>query len=128
LSKALRAFAESRHRELFPPYDHCWQVTCSDGDYFECDRIWYATGRGLDTAQHPLLEEVQALYPAEMVNGLPILDTHLRWPGCELFLMGGLAALQVGPVARNLRGAKLTSDRFVEALTKPTLALSLSVA
>jgi cation diffusion facilitator CzcD-associated flavoprotein CzcO len=108
--------------------NHCWQVTCSDGDYFECDRIWYATGRKLDAAQHPLLQEIQAQYPAKMVNGLPILDTHLRWPGCELFVMGGLAALQVGPVSRNLRGAKIASDRIVEALTKPTIALSRAVA
>jgi hypothetical protein len=108
--------------------NHCWQVACSDGNYFECDRIWYATGRKLDASQHPLLQEIQAQYPAEMVNGLPILDTHLRWPSCELFVMGGLAALQVGPVSRNLRGAKIASDRIVEALTKPTLALSLSVA
>jgi hypothetical protein len=108
--------------------NHCWQVVCSDGNYFECDRIWYATGRQLDASQHPLLQEIQAQYPAEMVNGLPILDPHLRWPGCELFVMGGLAALQVGPVARNLRGAKIASDRIVEALTKPTLARSLSVA
>jgi hypothetical protein len=106
---------------------HCWQVYCMSGDWFECDRIWYATGRGLNAAQHPLLQEIQAVYPAEMVNGLPILDTHLRWPGCELFVMGGLAALQVGPVARNLRGAKIAGDRIVEALLKPSLALNLSI-
>jgi hypothetical protein len=95
--------------------NHCWQVHCTDGDVFECDRIWYATGRGLDAVQHPLLQEVQALYPAEMVNGLPILDAHLRWPGYELFVMGGLAALQVGPVARNLRGAQIAvnSGKYV---------------
>jgi hypothetical protein len=107
---------------------HCWQVRCTNGDWFECDRIWYATGRGLNAAQHPLLQEIQAVYPAEMVNGLPILDTHLRWPGCELFVMGGLAALQVGPVSRNLRGAKIASDRIVEALLKPSLALNFSIA
>jgi FAD-NAD(P)-binding len=103
---------------------HCWQVRCTSGDCFECDRIWYATGRKLDAAQHPLLQEIQTQYPAEMVNGLPILDTHLRWRGCELFVMGGLAALQVGPVARNLRGAKIASDRIAEALLKPSLALN----
>ncbi len=108
--------------------NHCWQVHCTDGDIFECDRIWYATGRGLNAAQHPLLQEIQAQYPATLVNGLPILDTHLRWPGCELFVMGGLAALQVGPVARNLRGAKIASDRIVEALSKSTVALSRAVA
>lgn len=106
----------------------CWQVHCMDGATEECDRIWYAIGRGLNASQHPLLQRVQELYPTEIVNGLPVLDPHLRWPGCELFVMGGLAALQVGPVSRNLRGAQIASDRIVEALTKPTLALSLSVA
>ncbi|MCG9891466.1 MAG: lysine N(6)-hydroxylase/L-ornithine N(5)-oxygenase family protein [Thermosynechococcaceae cyanobacterium MS004] len=106
----------------------CWQVDCTDGEHFECDRIWYATGRKLDAAQCPLLKEIQAQYPAKLVHGLPILDSHLRWPGCELFVMGGLAALQVGPVARNLRGATIASDRIVEALMKPTIALSRAVA
>jgi hypothetical protein len=108
--------------------DGGWQVHCTDGTLYKCDHIWYATGRRIDAAQHPLLKEVQDLYPTELVNGLPVLDQYLRWPGCELFVMGGLAALQIGPVARNLRGAKLASDRIVEALTKPTLALRQSVA
>ncbi|NCJ07813.1 SidA/IucD/PvdA family monooxygenase [Synechococcales cyanobacterium C] len=105
-----------------------WQVQCTDGDDFECDRIWYATGRGLDASRHPLLQEVQRYFSTEIVNGLPVLDPHLRWLGCELFVMGGLAALQVGPFSRNLRGAKIASDRIVEALTKPTVALSRAVA
>ncbi len=109
-------------------HEGCWQADCTDGDVFECDRIWYATGRELDASQHSLLQEIQRCFPTEMVNGLPVLDVHLRWPGCELFVMGGLAALQVGPVARNLRGAQIASDRIVEALTKPTIALSRAVA
>ncbi len=63
-------------------------------------------------------------YPIDVVHGLPVLDQHLRWPGCELFLMGPWAALQVGPVARNLFGAKLACDRIVPALTKSSLSLS----
>lgn len=53
-----------------------------------------------------------------VVNGLPILDPHLRWAGCNLFIMGGAAALQLGPVARNLFGAKLASKQIVPALIK----------
>jgi hypothetical protein len=34
-----------------------------------------------------------------------------------------LAALQVGPTARNLSGARAASDRIVPALTKASLAL-----
>ena len=99
-----------------------WLISCSDGEY-QCDRIWLATGTKFDVTTEPLLAEVLANYPLKIVAGLPVLDTHLRWRGCELFLMGGLAALQVGPVARNLSGARMASDRIVPAITKPSLAL-----
>ncbi|PZO15528.1 MAG: FAD-dependent oxidoreductase [Leptolyngbya foveolarum] len=106
--------------------DH-WQVQCDNLASHDCfahqpiDRIWLATGTQLDITSHPILEEVLAQYPIEIVNGLPVLDEHLRWPGCDLFLMGPWAALQVGPVARNLFGAKLACDRIVPALTKSSL-------
>jgi hypothetical protein len=35
--------------------------------------------------------------------------------------MGGLAALRVGPTARNISGARMASDRIVPALTKSTI-------
>ncbi len=58
-----------------------------------------------------------------IVKGLPVLDQHLRWPNLELFLTGGLAALQLGPVARNLHGARMAAERIVPAIAKPSLAL-----
>lgn len=52
-----------------------------------------------------------------------LFDADPGWLGPkylnELFLMGPWAALQVGPVARNLFGGKLASDRIVPALTFP---------
>ncbi|MEB3356426.1 MAG: hypothetical protein VKK04_06845 [Synechococcales bacterium] len=45
-------------------------------------------------------------------------DPQLRWAGCNLFILGGAAALQLGPVARNLFGARLASERIVPALIK----------
>ncbi|WP_250565132.1 SidA/IucD/PvdA family monooxygenase [Adonisia turfae] len=116
-------------------YEHCqvkelawtgnaWQVHCQNYAVHDClnhqsiDRIWLATGNQLDVANQPLLKDVMARYPVEIVNGVPVLDKHLRWPGCELFLMGPWAALQVGPVARNLFGGKLCCDRIVPALIK----------
>lgn len=107
-----------------------WQVQCNNHAVHDCfahqsiDRIWLATGTAQDITAHPLLQEVIKQYPAEIVHGLPVLDKYLRWPGCELFLMGPWAALQVGPVARNLFGAKLACDRIVPALTKSSLAFS----
>lgn len=86
------------------------------------DRIWLATGSQLDATANPLLQQVLNTHPLEIVNGLPVVDEYLCWQGCELFVMGGLAVLRVGPTARNLSGARATSDRIVPALTKPSLS------
>jgi hypothetical protein len=107
---------------------NCWQVYCDRSALHECihdrsiDRIWLATGSLLDVAKHPLLKDILEIYPLDRVQGLPVVDEYLRWRGCELFIMGGLTALQVGPTARNLSGARAASDRIVPALTKSSLA------
>ena len=107
-----------------------WQVQCDNQTVHDCfahqsiDRIWLATGTGSDITAHPLLQEVMAQYPIDVVNGLPVLDQYLRWPGCELFVMGPWSALRVGPVARNLFGAKLACERIVPALTKSSLSFA----
>ncbi len=106
-------------------YD-AWQVHCDNSTFHECiqhqsiDRIWVATGSQLDARNHPLLQDVLAAHPIDVVNGLPVVDDHLRWQGCELFIMGGMSALRVGPAARNLSGARAASDRIVSALGKST--------
>ena len=107
-----------------------WRVRCSTGAEHDCfthlpmDRIWLATGSQMNVEHWPLLADMRANCPAEIVNGLPVLDHHLRWPGCNLFVMGGAAALQLGPVARNLFGGRLASDRIVPALVKPRIRFS----
>lgn len=95
-----------------------WQVSCEDGSLQECDRIWLATGTRLDLTLNPLLADVLQTYPLPIVNGLPVLDAQLRWHGCELFLMGGWASLQIGPTAASLAGARLSSERLIPALSK----------
>jgi FAD-NAD(P)-binding len=103
-----------------------WQIICEDGMELACDRLWLATGTRFDVHAEPLLAEVMVKYSSPIVGGLPVLDKHLRWLGCELFVMGGLSALRVGPTARNLSGARMASDRIVPALTKSTIALSIA--
>lgn len=122
-------------------YEHCqvaaaqwqgdaWKVCCNNHSVHDCiahqsiHRIWLAIGTTLDVRSHLLLADVFAPFPIETVHGLPVLDEHLRWLGCELFLMGPWAALHVGPVARNLFGGKLACDRIVPALTKASLAFA----
>lgn len=107
---------------------HHWQVDCGHRhdqgheqglQLDKVDRIWLATGYQVDARQQPLLKSVLENYPTELVSGLPVLEDCLRWPGCNLFVMGGLAALQVGPTARNLSGAIKASRQIVPALIKP---------
>ncbi len=100
-----------------------WHICCGEGlPILEAiDRIWLATGTRLDVTQDSLYADVLAAYPIPIVQGLPVLDEHLRWRGCELFVMGGLAALQVGPTARNLSGARMACNRIVPALTKASI-------
>jgi cation diffusion facilitator CzcD-associated flavoprotein CzcO len=105
-----------------------WRVQCQTGQVLHCDRIWLATGSQFDAARDPLLQDILAAYPTEIVDGLPILDRQLRIPGCACFVMGGYAALQVGPVARNLAGARMASDRIIPALIKPSYGLTTPAA
>ena len=93
-----------------------WTVECEDGQVLWCDRIWVATGSQLDIQQLPLFSNVLKQCPIEVVSGLPVLNENLRWNGCELYLMGGFAGLQVGPTARNLSGARMASERIVSGL------------
>jgi len=81
------------------------------------DRIWLATGHALDVDGEPLLADVAQQRPAQIVDGLPVLDSACRWPGTRLHLMGGLAELELGPLARNLAGARMAADRIVGAIS-----------
>ncbi|EAZ90714.1 NAD(P)-binding domain-containing protein [Crocosphaera chwakensis] len=103
--------------------NNLWQVGCHDGNKHQFDRIWLATGTTFNTKEHPLLQNVLETYPTEIVNGLPVLDEHLRLPKSNFFIMGGLTALQIGPVARNIHGGKMACRRIVPAIIKPSLAI-----
>lgn len=100
-----------------------WLVHCHDDSreaipsvsQHEFDRIWVATGTQLDVTAEPLLTEILDTFPTPVVRGLPVLSPCLQWSGCKLYVMGGLAALQVGPTARNLSGARMASERIVSA-------------
>ncbi|MGD1920769.1 MAG: FAD/NAD(P)-binding protein [Pleurocapsa sp.] len=103
--------------------DNFWQVNCHIGCKHQVNRIWLATGTRFDVTEHPLLQDVLEAYPTEIVNGLPVLDEHLRLPKSNFFIMGGLAALRIGPVARNIGGGKMACQRIVPAIVKPSLAI-----
>lgn len=98
--------------------DNQWLVKFTDGTQEKFHRIWLSTGTRFDVNSEPLLKEVLQAYPIPAINGLPVLDDNLRWRGCSLFVMGGLAALQIGPTARNLSGARMASDKMLKTIIK----------
>ena len=104
--------------------NNLWQVCCDDGSKHQFNRLWLATGTKFNLKEHPLLREVLNTYPTEIVNGLPVLDKYLRLPKSNFFIMGGLAALQIGPVARNIAGGKMACQRIVPAIVKPSLGVN----
>lgn len=55
-------------------------------------------------------------------DGFPIVDEHLKWRE-GFFVMGALAELEVGPVARNISGAQMAAERIMKS---PEVTMSVN--
>ena len=53
--------------------------------------------------------------------GYPIVDSALRWHP-QIHVTGPLAELELGPVSRNIAGARWAGDRIVDAVRSDTIA------
>ena len=95
-----------------------WDLVCGGGLRLCADRIWLATGHRQGVSQQPLLRQLHAQQPIELVDNWPVLSPDLRWPGTCVHLMGGLSALQLGPAARNLFGGREAARRIGRAVVK----------
>ncbi|KAK2757189.1 hypothetical protein FQN53_008454 [Emmonsiellopsis sp. PD_33] len=81
------------------------------------DYIYLATGVSSDTAELPLLASMHRDHPIEIKQGLPCITEDLSWKqDIPLFVTGRLAALQLGPGAANLEGARLGAERAAWSL------------
>lgn len=77
------------------------------------DHIYFATGVGSDFEKMPCLQSIQAQYPADNCNGFPCITENMAWrDDVPLFVNGRFAALQLGPGAPNLIGARQGADRI----------------
>ena len=86
------------------------------------DMVVLATGVSTGPSDSELYRSVQALFDAPTVDGLPRVDSGLRWvPGENLFVLGANAALELGPGAGNLvgamRGARIISNELHGLMT-----------
>ncbi|KAF8055740.1 purine nucleoside phosphorylase [Scenedesmus sp. PABB004] len=102
-----------------------WDVLLEDGDVLHAERLWLATGSAVDARAEPLLAGLLARLPVPVVAGLPAVQPSLEWrAGAGLYVLGAYAALQLGPGALNLAGAKTGSVRLARALRSALPALA----
>lgn len=81
------------------------------------DYIYFATGIQSDFASLPYLQNMMEKYPIPGQGGFPCLNEDLMWTkDVPLFLVGRLAALQLGPAAPNIGGAKVGAERVAWAI------------
>lgn len=87
------------------------EVRLEDGSHLVADHVWLATGHVYDARADPLSAQLLTEVPLPLVEGLPVLDADLSWGGTAVHVTGGLAALEVGPAARGLAGARMAAER-----------------
>ncbi|PON30040.1 hypothetical protein TGAM01_v201406 [Trichoderma gamsii] len=81
------------------------------------DYMYFATGIQTDFTALPYLQTMLQKYPIHGHGGFPCINEDLMWKdGVPLFLAGRLGALQLGPAAPNIGGAKIAAERVAWAI------------
>jgi len=87
------------------------------GDLRSFDKVVSACGHRPDCTSLAPVAGLQRQWPATVHGGLPVLSQDLQWGGLKkLFVIGALAALQVGPDAGNLMGLRRSVQIVASAL------------
>ena len=80
------------------------------------DRVLLATGFVLGRPGGKMVDDLVVANSLPCAKcGFPIVDEALRWHP-RIYVSGPLAELEIGPVARNIAGARHAGDRLVETL------------
>ncbi|SOE02228.1 FAD/NAD(P)-binding protein [Blastococcus haudaquaticus] len=93
------------------------RLRLTDGGELAADHVWLGTGYAQDVRADPVTARLLDEVPVDVVAGLPVLGPDLSWGGTSVHLSGGRAALEIGPAARGLAGARMAAERYTEAIT-----------
>ncbi|KAI0204799.1 FAD binding domain-containing protein [Astrocystis sublimbata] len=97
------------------PVSKTWTVSLS-GEQTELppiDHIYFATGVTTDFEALPCVQSMCRDHPIETCGGFPCITEKMTWRNdVPLFVAGRFAALQLGPGAHNLIGARIGADRI----------------
>ncbi|MEZ4450841.1 MAG: FAD/NAD(P)-binding protein [Nannocystaceae bacterium] len=85
----------------------------------DVDFVLLATGFERRRPGGPLVDRLIADHQLPCAEcGYPRIDNGLRWHP-QILVSGALAELQLGPVARNIAGARYAADAITRALARP---------
>ncbi|KAL3926169.1 MAG: hypothetical protein SGARI_005692, partial [Bacillariaceae sp.] len=130
--------------------DGSLEATLDDGSTWQGDMIWLATGFANKVENHAILAKLNQALPIETVDGLPVLNSDLSW-GCSrndedqqhqqqqqpswketarrrCYVMGAMAALELGPDALNLMGARRGAVHVAKAIRNDLMAAAATAA
>ena len=116
--------------------DGRFQVTLDDdSEPTSYDMIWLATGAQNHIDHYSALSHLRQVLPVDVANGFPVLNTDLSWrlpttsdeekdeeptwkkvARKRIWVTGALAAIELGPDALNLIGARHGSVRVARAI------------
>ncbi|MEE2755421.1 MAG: FAD/NAD(P)-binding protein [Myxococcota bacterium] len=86
-----------------------------DGVVIEAQRALLATGFSAQRPGGALIDDLVLSESLPCAHcGYPIVDDGLRWHP-RIYVAGPLAELELGPVSRNIAGARRAADRIVKA-------------
>ncbi|KAI0458614.1 FAD binding domain-containing protein [Xylaria acuta] len=97
------------------PVSKTWTISlkAEQKDLPPIDHIYFATGVATDFEALPCLQSMCRDYPIENCGGFPCITEKMTWrDDVPLFVAGRFAALQLGPGAHNLIGARIGADRI----------------
>jgi hypothetical protein len=103
------------------PISKTWSVSLNGDreDLPPIDHIYFATGVGTDFESLPCLQSMCRDYPVKSCGGFPCITENMTWrEDVPLFVAGRFAALELGPGAHNLIGARIGADRIAWSIEK----------
>lgn len=100
--------------------DQALEVTLSTDTVVATDRVLLATGFSSRRPGGAMIDDLitSASLPCAQC-GYPIVDESLRWHP-RVYVSGPLAELELGPVSRNIAGARRAGDRIMDVIKPPT--------
>ena len=91
------------------------ELVIDEDTAIDADRVLLATGFDARRPGGTMIDELIASESLPCADcGYPIVDTELRWHP-RIYVSGPLAELELGPVSRNIAGARRAGDRIIDS-------------